>query len=200
DLARVVAHVLDHVPDHVGPVDLRALDQPLLRERALGKAADHSLALLYDGAQAAQELLLTGAAHRRELGRPVTLVRGAAEGGQDPLRQVALQVQQQVADAVRGGVRLPPDLLFREQRDARLDLVLELAEEGGRDFEISLSHAMILGNSFQNELVQGMLEVSSSFMKLASGAVGLAIALAAVPARAESPDQRSWDPKAAAAY
>jgi len=59
---------------------------------------------------------------------------------------------------------------------------------------------MILGNSFQNESVHGMLEVSSSFMRLASGAVGLAIALAAGPARAESPDQRSWDPKAAAAY
>jgi squalene-hopene/tetraprenyl-beta-curcumene cyclase len=61
--------------------------------------------------------------------------------------------------------------------------------------------AAIVGNSFQNELVQAVLEVSSSQMKrLTAGAVGIAIMLIATSARAESPDQRSWDPKAAAAY
>ena len=78
-----------------------------------GQAVEHLGGLVERCAQPVKQLRGRTACSGRELGRAVALVFDAVERSNQPLAHVAVQMQQQIADAVRGFVGPPPDLLRR---------------------------------------------------------------------------------------
>jgi hypothetical protein len=128
DLAGVVAHVLDRVEERAEAVGLPPLDLPGRRERGLVKGQDDRAAPAHDGGQAPAQL---GPTHRSvggELEVPPARVRLAAEAAEHPLREVAAEVEDEVAHAVAAGSGPPPDLALVEPLQARADLAEVLLE------------------------------------------------------------------------
>ena len=66
--------------------------------------------------------LPAGARAGGELFAAVAFERLATEPGEDPLREVAVQVQEQVRDAVARLVAAPPELFLRQRLDRLFDL------------------------------------------------------------------------------
>ena len=126
-LPRVHGEVLHHVVDGLQHRYAVALHdqrryQPLGRERR-----DHGGCRVHGFAQVGAELRRGGAAARREFAVAVARVRQAADAADDPLTQVAAQVQHQVADGIFVLPATRPHLLRRELAKARLYARSQLA-------------------------------------------------------------------------
>src|SRR5262249_40776528 len=77
---------------------------------------------LRDGpAKLVQKFSSIHSAARVELTVPLTNIRHSTESADNPLSDIALEMEDQIADAVRFGVGLPPDVLERQSFDCLLD-------------------------------------------------------------------------------
>lgn len=72
-------------------------------------------------AKLAQKLTLVHVTPRLELLLPLANIRVSTEAADDPLSNVAIEVEDQIADAVGCRVGSPPDVLNRQSLDCLLD-------------------------------------------------------------------------------
>jgi len=130
DLARVVGEMLDDVIDVVEQDDFFSLDRAGLEESVGGKAFEHGGGLVHRGGETLHQLGAGKAAGRGELRGSIAVVGGAARSGNDVLAHVAGEVEEQIAHAVRGVARPPPDVFigkaFNGFADAREDVVAKV--------------------------------------------------------------------------
>ena len=128
DLSRVIAHVLDRVEERAEAVGAAMLDGPRRGERLLVEERDPPTAARHHRGQALGQPALSHRPVGGELERAPARVGFAAEPGQHPLRQVAADVQDEVAHAVAGPVGPPPYLRLVEPLEAEADLAEVLPE------------------------------------------------------------------------
>jgi hypothetical protein len=128
DLPRVVAHVLDDMDEHAEAVGPAVLHLPARRECFLVEGGDEGPAALHDAGQPPGELGPAHGAVGGELEVALPVVGLAAQSAEQPLREVAAEVEDQVADAVGAGTRPPPDLVVVEPVQAVPDLAEILVE------------------------------------------------------------------------
>ncbi len=117
DLAVVEPEVLDDLVDGFKAGDVVALDFVGRDEIGFGEAGEHLGGCIHGRAEFFEQLGGRQAAFRGEFGGTIALIRFAVERGDKPLRDVAVQMQNQVADAVGCGIGTPPDLLGGERLD-----------------------------------------------------------------------------------
>ena len=143
DLAVVQAEVLHHVIDGLQAGDRIALNVEGGGEVVGGEAGEDGGGLVEGGAEAVEQDARGQVVALGELGRALAGVGIVIEGGDQPLSDIAVEMQQQIADTVAGLVGAPPDLLVGEGFDgaahARPALVDQLGagvvEEGVGEIE-----------------------------------------------------------------
>jgi hypothetical protein len=121
NLSRVMREVFHGVKDRFEPINPKPLNGQRPPEVALRKPFDNAAGLQDHLMQPSLEL---ARGYRPALGELLVAdssVRSAAQGGDDPLAKVSVEMENQIAHAVRSGVGPPPDLAPFEQGKATLD-------------------------------------------------------------------------------
>jgi hypothetical protein len=116
NLAGVIAKMLYDMKDGVqdGLWEALRLDHALQRRlggfshKLCGQSMQHRFGFSHGCVEVSQQSLLVELAVRRKFRRPRPHVQCAADAGNQPLPRVARQMQQQIADAVAGGIGPPP--------------------------------------------------------------------------------------------
>ena len=155
DLPRVQREVLDHVVDRVEHRHFAPLDRKAQREITGRESGDDRIRRIERRAQRGEQCRRIGAFGRGKFRGAIALVGYAAHAAHDPLPDVALEMQQQIADAVRAGVRASPERVGRQRLQAVLDLrrvlgreiVARLGDEFGGDVHWHVSQRLFVRSS-----------------------------------------------------
>src|ERR1017187_10034146 len=130
DLSVVEAEMLDDLVDGVQSMDVIALNFVGGEVLVWGKPVEDLRGFGHGGAEAIEKFGCGKATDCRELCGAVALVLVAVERGHEPLGDVAVEMEDYVADAVAGFVGAPPNLFgghgFHTCFEARPVLVQEL--------------------------------------------------------------------------
>jgi hypothetical protein len=133
DLAGVVAHVLDGVQQGAETIRLPALDRPLRGEGVIVQGGDHVAATPHHRGEAIPQLVPSERVIGRKLEGSPSRMALAPEARQHPLREVAAEMEDEVAHAVaaRSGPRphlAPVEAIQAEAYLAKVLLEVAFAE------------------------------------------------------------------------
>lgn len=128
DLAGVLGEVLDNVVDGFEHGDILALDADTRSQACRRKDGDDGAGLAHGGAEAVAKFVRAEAAAGGEFRIAIPHVRCAAHTRDDPLPQIAGQMQNQVAGCVLILASAKPELLRAEPADAIVDARSELIQ------------------------------------------------------------------------
>ena len=123
----MIGHVFDRVERPFPHVDRIALHLVHATELIVRNSLDDNGTAFNDILELRQQLRGRASLRGGELRIAISPKLLTPDPGDDPLRQVATQVQDQVGDAVGTGSRTPPQLFFVEVLDTNPDLVEVLA-------------------------------------------------------------------------
>jgi hypothetical protein len=122
DLSEVIGEVLDDVQDCIEDRQLAALDSAQLGQIRNRQTAQHPIDIIQRAIERRKQFPCRRAFTRGKFGGTVPDIRFAAYAADDPLSNVAGQVQQQIADAVGRLVGTPPQGIGRQRFDRQPDL------------------------------------------------------------------------------
>ena len=115
DLTEVIAEVLDDVKDGVEHGNVSSLDVSPFGEPHRRNAGEHPIDVVERTLEIGEKRFLGRTVSSRELGRAVPGDRRASHTGNDPLPDVAGEMDQEITDAVGLVVRPPPDGIGRQR-------------------------------------------------------------------------------------
>jgi hypothetical protein len=121
DLPCVHREVFDHRVDRLQDRYVVTLDTAMFEQSRRVNACEHAIRFTDSCPKLTQKLGLIHAGLRIELMLPVTHIRLSTHAADNPLSNVAIEVEDQIADAVGGLVGSPPDVLNRQSLDCLLD-------------------------------------------------------------------------------
>jgi hypothetical protein len=121
DLTGVHREVFDDCVDGSHHRHVVTLDASMFEQSRRIDVREHAIRFRHGCAKLAQELSVIQAALRLELALPLTNVRLSAEAADNPLSNVGIEVEHQIAAAVGFRIGSPPDVLDRQSADCVLD-------------------------------------------------------------------------------
>jgi hypothetical protein len=121
--------MLHHLVDRFEAGDVVALDLEPGFQFGFAEALQNLIGAHHSGGEPIEQRGTGNAFGLAELCGAVAAIVEMQEGCDKPLGDVAVEMEQQVADAVAGGIGPPPDLIVSERFDARAQAGPILADE-----------------------------------------------------------------------